>query len=134
MDRPMNYVIPTVTEMTHRGERSYDIWSRLLVDRIVFLGTEINDQVANVIIAQLLFLDSQDPDKDIQLYINSPGGVWSVPDPVEFEWPDPEMDAAASAGIQNDRLDGAGGAGGGAVRQGHRRPGRGLPRRTGCAP
>jgi ATP-dependent Clp protease protease subunit len=75
MDRPMNYVIPTVTEMTHRGETRYDIWSRLLVDRIVFLGTQIDDQIANLIIAQLLFLDAQDPEKDIQLYINSPGGV-----------------------------------------------------------
>ena len=64
-----------VTEMTHRGETRHDIWSRLLVDRIVFLGTQINDQVANLIIAQLLYLESQDPEKDIFLYINSPGGV-----------------------------------------------------------
>ncbi|MFW5738734.1 MAG: ATP-dependent Clp protease proteolytic subunit, partial [Myxococcota bacterium] len=66
---------PQVVETTHRGERSWDIFSRLLKDRIVFLGTEINDDVANIIIAQLLFLESEDPDKDIQLYINSPGGV-----------------------------------------------------------
>jgi ATP-dependent Clp protease, protease subunit len=72
---PTNYFVPVVTEMTHRGETRQDIWSRLLVDRIVFLGTGIDDQVANLIIAQLLFLDSQDPEKDIQLYINSPGGV-----------------------------------------------------------
>jgi ATP-dependent Clp protease protease subunit len=71
---PTNYVIPHVIEQTHRGENRYDIWSRLLVDRIIFLGTAIDDQVANVIIAQLLFLESQDPDKDIFLYINSPGG------------------------------------------------------------
>ncbi len=63
-----------VSETTHRGERQYDIWSRLLVDRIVFLGTEITDPVANLVIAQLLYLESQDPDKDIFLYINSPGG------------------------------------------------------------
>jgi ATP-dependent Clp protease, protease subunit len=63
-----------VVEQTHRGERSYDIYSRLLKDRIVFLGTPIDDDVANVVIAQLLFLESEDPDKDISLYINSPGG------------------------------------------------------------
>ncbi|TNE88017.1 MAG: ATP-dependent Clp endopeptidase proteolytic subunit ClpP [Deltaproteobacteria bacterium] len=70
----MNYVIPTVIEQTHRGEKAMDIWSRLLVDRIIFLGTAIDDRVANTIIAQLLFLESQDPEKDIFLYINSPGG------------------------------------------------------------
>jgi len=75
MSRPTNYFVPMVTEMTHRGETRHDIWSRLLVDRIVFLGTQIDDQVANLIIAQLLYLDSQDPDKDIYLYVNSPGGV-----------------------------------------------------------
>jgi ATP-dependent Clp protease protease subunit len=67
--------IPFVIEQTHRGERSWDIYSRLLKDRIIFLGTPVNDQVANVIIAQLLFLESEDPEKDITLYINSPGGV-----------------------------------------------------------
>ena len=67
--------IPFVIEQTHRGERSWDIYSRLLKDRIVFLGTPINDQVANVCIAQLLYLESEDPEKDIRLYINSPGGV-----------------------------------------------------------
>jgi ATP-dependent Clp protease protease subunit len=71
----MPYIpMPYVVEQTHRGERSYDIYSRLLKDRIVFLGTPIDDDVANVIIAQLLFLESEDPDKDISLYINSPGG------------------------------------------------------------
>ncbi len=65
---------PYVIERTSRGERSYDIFSRLLMDRIVFLGSSINDQVANVIIAQLLFLDADDPERDISLYINSPGG------------------------------------------------------------
>lgn len=69
-----NYLIPTVIEKTNMGERAYDIYSRLLKDRIIFLGTEIDDGVANAIIAQLLFLDNQDQEKDIKLYINSPGG------------------------------------------------------------
>ena len=66
--------IPYVIEQTSRGERSYDLWSRLLKDRIVYLGTEIDDYYANLIVAQLLFLEKEDPDKDIELYINSPGG------------------------------------------------------------
>jgi len=71
----MPYIpMPYVVEQTHRGERSYDIYSRLLKDRIVFLGTPVDDDVANVITAQLLFLESEDPDKEISLYINSPGG------------------------------------------------------------
>ena len=68
------YLIPTVIEKTSFGERAYDIYSRLLQDRIVFLGTAIDDNVANIVIAQLLFLDNQDPEKDIKLYVNSPGG------------------------------------------------------------
>jgi ATP-dependent Clp protease, protease subunit len=68
-------LIPIVVEQTNRGERSYDIYSRLLKDRIVILGTPVNDDVANTIIAQLLFLESEDPDKDINIYVNSPGGV-----------------------------------------------------------
>ena len=71
----MNYLIPTVIEQTHRGERGWDIFSRLLKDRIIFLGTPVDDQIANIIVAQLLFLESEDPDKDIMLYINSPGGL-----------------------------------------------------------
>ncbi|WP_128893708.1 ATP-dependent Clp endopeptidase proteolytic subunit ClpP [Longirhabdus pacifica] len=67
-------LIPYVVEQTNRGERSYDIYSRLLKDRIIFLGTEINDQIANIVIAQLLHLAAEDPDKDIHLYIHSPGG------------------------------------------------------------
>jgi len=67
-------LVPIVVEQTPRGERSYDIYSRLLKDRIIFLGTEINDSIANIIIAQLLFLTAADPDKDIYVYINSPGG------------------------------------------------------------
>ncbi len=70
----MKNLIPIVVEQTNRGERSYDIYSRLLNDRIIFVGSEINDQVANVIIAQMLHLESEDPEKDICLYINSPGG------------------------------------------------------------
>ncbi|MBN9500807.1 MAG: ATP-dependent Clp protease proteolytic subunit [Armatimonadetes bacterium 55-13] len=66
--------IPYVIEQTSRGERSYDLWSRLLKDRIVYLGTEVDDYYANLIVAQLLFLEKEDPDKDIELYINSPGG------------------------------------------------------------
>lgn len=67
-------LIPMVVEQTHRGERSYDIFSRLLKDRIIFIGTPIDDSVSNLVIAQLLFLESEDPEKDIYLYINSPGG------------------------------------------------------------
>jgi ATP-dependent Clp protease protease subunit len=72
------YLIPTVVEKSNFGERAYDIYSRLLKDRIIFLAGPINDQVANVIIAQLLFLEHEDPKKDIKLYINSPGGVVSA--------------------------------------------------------
>jgi ATP-dependent Clp protease protease subunit len=92
MDVRNNYYIPYVIEQTDRGERSYDIYSRLLKDRIVFLGTEVNDAVANVIIAQMLFLESEDPDKDINLYINSPGGSVSsgmaILDTMRFVKPD----------------------------------------------
>jgi ATP-dependent Clp protease protease subunit len=72
--RPTAYTIPYVIEQNQRGERVFDIYSRLLRDRVIFLGTEIHDEVANVIVAQLLFLEADDPDKDIHLYINSPGG------------------------------------------------------------
>jgi ATP-dependent Clp protease protease subunit len=76
MQRPeTGLIIPTVIEQTHRGERGWDIFSRLLKDRIVFLGGGVNDDVANIVIAQMLFLESEDPDRDIMLYINSPGGV-----------------------------------------------------------
>ena len=71
----MSALIPMVVERSNRGERAYDIYSRLLKDRIVFIGGPIDDNVANVVVAQLLFLESEDPDKDIHLYINSPGGV-----------------------------------------------------------
>ena len=70
-----NYLVPTVIEQTNRGERAYDIYSRLLKDRIIFLSGEVRDEVSDIIIAQLLFLESEDPNKDIHFYINSPGGV-----------------------------------------------------------
>ncbi len=72
--RPQNYLVPTVVESSNRGERAYDLYSRLLSERIIFLGTPIDDTVANLVCAQMLFLESEDPDKDINLYINSPGG------------------------------------------------------------
>jgi len=69
-----NYMVPTVVESTPRGERSYDLWSRLMKDRIVFIGDQVTDAMANVVVAQFLFLEKEDPDKDIEVYINSPGG------------------------------------------------------------
>src|SRR6267143_1604092 len=74
IERPAGYLVPMVVENTGRGERAFDIYSRLLKDRIVFIGTPIDDQVANLVVAQLLFLQSEDPEKEIALYINSPGG------------------------------------------------------------
>ena len=71
---PRSYLVPTVVEQTGRGERAYDIYSRLLNDRIIFLSDEVNDATASLVVAQLLFLEAQDPDKDISFYINSPGG------------------------------------------------------------
>ena len=73
-ETPMNYLIPTVIEKTTHGERAYDIYSRLLKERIIFLGGPIDDHTANIVIAQLLFLESEDPKKDISIYVNSPGG------------------------------------------------------------
>lgn len=85
-------LIPMVIEQSSRGERAYDIYSRLLKDRIIFLGTAMNDEVANVLIAQLLFLESEDPDKDINFYINSPGGLvtagMAVYDTMQYIKPD----------------------------------------------
>ena len=87
-----NYLVPTVVEQTSRGERGYDIYSRLLKDRIVFLGTPIDDNVGNLIMAQLLHLESEDPDKDINLYINSPGGdvsaLLAIYDTMQYIKPD----------------------------------------------
>ncbi|HEY1825342.1 MAG TPA: ATP-dependent Clp endopeptidase proteolytic subunit ClpP [Acidimicrobiales bacterium] len=72
--RAQNYLVPTVVESSNRGERAYDLYSRLLRERIIFLGTAIDDTIANLVCAQMLFLESEDPEKDINLYINSPGG------------------------------------------------------------
>ena len=100
----MNFV-PIVVEQSNRGERAYDIWSRLLKDRIIFLGGPIDDTVANLIIAQLLFLEAEDPDKDVQMYINSPGGVvtagMAIYDTMQYIRPDVStlcMGQAASMG------------------------------------
>ncbi|MGH8924171.1 MAG: ATP-dependent Clp protease proteolytic subunit [Acidimicrobiia bacterium] len=99
-----NYVIPTVFEQTSRGERYFDIYSRLLKDRIIFLGTPIDDTIANLIMAQLLHLESDDPDKDVFLYINSPGGsitsLFAIYDTMQYIKPDVNtvcMGMAASA-------------------------------------
>jgi ATP-dependent Clp protease protease subunit len=99
-----NYVVPTVFEQTSRGERYFDIYSRLLKDRIIFLGTPIDDTVANLIMAQLLHLESDDPDKDVYLYINSPGGsitsLFAIYDTMQYIKPDVNtvcMGMAASA-------------------------------------
>lgn len=93
--------VPIVVEQSGRGERSYDIYSRLLKDRVVFLGGPINDEVANVIIAQLLFLEAEDPDKDIHLYINSPGGVvtagMAIYDTMQYIKPDVSTICVGSA-------------------------------------
>lgn len=98
------YVVPYVTEQTSRGERTYDIYSRLLKDRIIFLGTPIDDTVANLIMAQLLHLESEDPDKDVWLYINSPGGsitsLFAIYDTMQYIRPEVNtvcMGMAASA-------------------------------------
>jgi ATP-dependent Clp protease protease subunit len=99
-----NYLVPVVIEQTSRGERSFDIYSRLLKDRIVFLGTPIDDAIGNLIMAQLLHLESEDPDKDISLYINSPGGeisaLLAIYDTMQYIRPDVStivMGLAASA-------------------------------------
>ena len=104
MQPPSNYLVPVVVEQTNRGERSFDIYSRLLNERIIFLGTPIDDTVANLVMAQLLHLESEDPDKDIQLYINSPGGsvtaLLAIYDTMQYVKPDVAttcMGQAASA-------------------------------------
>ncbi|WP_449241573.1 ATP-dependent Clp endopeptidase proteolytic subunit ClpP [Desulfoscipio gibsoniae] len=88
----MSYLVPIVVEQTNRGERSYDIYSRLLKDRIVFIGGPIDDNVSNLVIAQLLFLEAEDPEKDINIYINSPGGVvtagMAIYDTMQYVKPD----------------------------------------------
>jgi ATP-dependent Clp protease protease subunit len=92
MERPAMTLIPMVVEQTNRGERAYDIYSRLLRDNIIFIGTPIDDNVANLVTAQLLFLEAEDPEKDVSLYINSPGGVvtagMAIYDTMKFIRPD----------------------------------------------
>src|SRR5213079_3776709 len=92
MNTERNTLIPMVVEQTNRGERAYDIYSRLLKDSIIFIGTPIDDQIANLVIAQLLFLEAENPDKDIHLYINSPGGSvtagMAIYDTMQFIKPD----------------------------------------------
>ncbi len=103
-ESPTSYLVPMVIEQTNRGERSFDIYSRLLKERIIFLGTPINDEIANLMMAQLLHLEGEDPEKDIALYINSPGGsvtsALAILDTMEFIKPDVStfcMGQAASA-------------------------------------
>src|SRR5437667_3948894 len=92
MSEISDYMVPVVIEQTNRGERSFDIYSRLLKDRIVFLGTVVDDAVANLVMAQLLHLESEDPEKDIHMYINSPGGAieagFAVYDTMQYIKPD----------------------------------------------
>jgi len=106
---------PTVVESTGRSERAYDIYSRLLKDRIIFLGTEIDDNVANAIVAQLLFLEAEDPDKDIIMYINSPGGVvtagMAIYDTMNYITPDVQTVCIGQAASMGALLLGAGAKG-----------------------
>lgn len=108
-------LIPMVIEQTSKGERAYDIYSRLLKDRIVFLGTPVNDEVANVLIAQLLFLESEDPDKDINFYVNSPGGSvtagLAVYDTMQYIKPDIATVCIGQAASMGALLLGAGSRG-----------------------
>ena len=109
-------LVPMVVEQTNRGERAYDIFSRLLKDSIIFIGTPIDDSIANLVIAQMLFLEAEDPDKDILLYINSPGGSitagMAIYDTMQFIKPDVQTVLHRAGGV-----DGGGAAGGGGQRQ-----------------
>ena len=108
-------LVPIVVEQTSRGERSYDIYSRLLKDRIIFLGEAIDDHIASLVIAQLLFLEAEDPDKDIYLYINSPGGVvtagLAIYDTMQYIKPDVATLCVGQAASMGSLLLGAGAAG-----------------------
>jgi len=108
-------LIPMVVEQTSRGERSYDIYSRLLKDRIIFLGDQVNDPIASLIIAQMLFLEAEDPDKDIFLYINSPGGVvtsgMAIYDTMQYIKPDVATICLGQAASMGSLLLAAGAAG-----------------------
>ena len=111
----MSYYVPMVVENSGRGERAYDIYSRLLKERIIFLGGPIDDSVANVVVAQLLFLESEDPDKDIHLYINSPGGVvtagLAIYDTMQYIKPDVSTICIGQAASMGSILLTAGAAG-----------------------
>ena len=111
----MSYYVPMVVENSSRGERAYDIYSRLLKERIIFLGGPIDDSVANVVVAQLLFLESEDPDKDIHLYINSPGGVvtagLAIYDTMQYIKPDVSTICIGQAASRGSILLTAGAAG-----------------------
>ena len=115
MTNTYNQLIPIVIEQTSRGERSYDIYSRLLKDRIVFLGTGVDDNVANAIIAQMLFLESDEPDQDIYLYVNSPGGQVSsgmaIYDTMQYIKPDVQTICIGQAASMGALLLGAGASG-----------------------
>jgi ATP-dependent Clp protease protease subunit len=108
-------LVPIVVEQTNRGERSYDIYSRLLKDRIIMIGTAIDDHIANLIIAQLLFLEAEDPDKDIHLYVNSPGGVvtsgLAIYDTMQYIRPDVSTICMGQASSMGALLLAAGAAG-----------------------
>ena len=112
---PVATLVPMVIEQTHRGERSYDIYSRLLKDRIIFLGQEVDDVVANIVIAQLLFLEAEDPEKDIQLYIHSPGGSvtagMAIYDTMQYIKPDVSTICLGQAASMGALLLGSGAAG-----------------------
>ena len=113
---PRAQLVPMVVEQTNRGERAYDIFSRLLKDSIIFIGTPIDDTIANLVIAQMLFLEAEDPDKDIFLYINSPGGSitagLAIYDTMQFIKPDVQTMLHRTGGV-----DGRGAARGGDERQ-----------------
>src|SRR5437773_343712 len=108
MKETSQMLIPMVIEQTNRGERAYDIYSRLLKDRIIFIGTAIDDNVANLLIAQLLFLEAEDPEKDINLYINSPGGLvtagLAIYDTKQYEKPSDGTIYVGQAGIMGSIL------------------------------
>jgi ATP-dependent Clp protease protease subunit len=110
-----NYLVPTVIEQTNRGERAFDIYSRLLKERIIFLGTPIDDTVANLLIAQLLHLESEDPDKDISIYVNSPGGeitgLFAIYDTMQYIKPDVQTICVGQAASAAAVLLGAGAKG-----------------------
>jgi ATP-dependent Clp protease protease subunit len=112
MEPVYNYLVPTVVEQTNRGERAFDIYSRLLKERIIFLGTPIDDTVANLMIAQLLHLESEDPDKDISIYVNSPGGeitgLFAIYDTMQYIKPDIQTICVGQAASAAAVLLGAG--------------------------